>query len=760
LGYSPWSEWCKPVAPQAGVWLKSYNAQELSMLIEWFIPVINSSHREIESYELQICNIQGQYVISHPPLSSSSVASKKKLFNINRTEINDHSKPSQEINEFITLSSTINENCYLVKHLKAGRKYQFRVRAKIREVPEEEEAGEDCVEDGGEKKNESEATHRRGINGEDEDGWPSWETLSVISEMIQMSSTIPDAPKLLRPAIVFQSNHSTQTSGSRKDLEKEKKTVFVYNPVNIAYDQIVEDEKKYINYGHTITEHSSASAVEQGKLDVEGEEDRKEEERVDLRRDDIGVISNSLVGDSNSESLLHPYPSEVSIANSLSSEYQLPKTKIDLSDSFDISHNSITLTFTNGDSNGEIIEAYEIQLTKIRNYHFQDILHAKEAFLGIAEDDGDEEASDDDEQEFVGDERNTIRKQSYEERMTQNLQHAFVLNSEIQDKEETTSASSSQVGKESSKKASKFNVTASSGLQWITVFNNENEPHLEEKILSQQLTASSASSISSLLVPSYHSVYRVEIVGKQRYRINNLLPGNVYIFRIRAKNKLGWSPYSHSSPLISTFPSIPPEKPLVVVKQQSFVIICWKEMNGTPATSPSKSSALLKKDSETTELVANTDKSSALFATALQQEEVFMDNKVYGNSLTTLEYQIQIRKISFNRLHATNYLSTEMDGNSVLLEYLGDWDFINSQVLTRQQLSQQLLSSVGTVPLISLIPAHDMASTLGKSDDEPLKYIVLSNLIEFNWYIIRIRIRTILGWSPWSEAGDPFRMEK
>jgi hypothetical protein len=759
LGYSPWSGWCKPVAPQAGVWLKSYNAQELSMLIEWFIPIINSSSREIQCYELQICNIQGQYVISHPPLSSSSsssVASKKKMFNINRTEINDHSKPSQEINEFITLSNSITDNCYLVRHLKAGRKYQFRVRAKIRDVPEEEEDGDEDRD----RQERKEIKSGRGVNSEDEDGWPSWETLSVISEMIQMSSTIPDAPKLLRPAFVLQSNYNRQHRGVERDGNEEKagkKELFAYNPVNIAYDQIVEDEKKYINYGHTIGQPSAASDEEEKIPECADNKQERKEEMM------------STIVDNNSESLLHPYPSEISIANSLSSEYQLPKTKIDLTDSFDISHNSITITFTNGDSNGEVIEAYEIQLTKIRNYHFQDILHAKEAFLGIAEDDEDEDFDEEPEKEGNGiqnekkqNDQKKGRNQRYEERMNHNLQTTFFLNNDLKSEEDNTYTSSSPA-KGSSKNIHSSYFAASSGLQWITVFNNENEPHLEDKILSQ---ITSYSSSAAVIVPSYHSVYRVEIVGKQSYRINNLLPGSVYIFRIRAKNKLGWSPYSHSSPLISTFPSIPPEKPLIIVKQQSFVILCWKEMIERLSSSPAKPPSALK---TVTESESNSDKANALFPTASEQEELLIENNTSNYGLTTLEYQIQIRKVSFNRLHTGNYLSNENDGNNILLEYLGDWNIVNSQVLTHKQITQQLLTSTSTAGLISFLPSHielDTVITNGKKSNvvggnsESVKYIVLSNLIEFNWYIIRIRIRTILGWSPWSESSDPFRMEK
>jgi hypothetical protein len=647
LGFSPWSQWCFPVAPKVGVWLKSFHAQELSMLITWFAPILNP-HREVDAYELQICNIQGPMVVNHP-------APSKELIHISMTKLKDHSKPNQDINEFITLSNEIRENEYTVKHLKAGRKYQFRVRAILK----------------------------------DETEWPDWENASVMSDIIQMSPTIPDPPVNLRPYIYDPSSAQTTENNNKNHTNQ---TEWEVNPVNIFYDRVVEDEKKYIAYFHEMEAPSAAAANNNN----ESENNQITADPSSMLQYTPRSLEYSQGGDSSAQQLMYNPTnrwgnvSDVSVANSQTSEFKLPQTKIDLEDGLDIAHNYITITFVNGDSNGELIEAQEIQLSKIRNYHIQDIICAKEAFLGVHEEDDDEE----DENDSHNDTNNTNnkRRKSYEQRMNENMK-PFLL---------------SEPDKEKNSYPFTGGKPSMEGLVWETVYNNDNKDN------------------------ECPSKYSVELLAKQVYRIKNLYPGSIYIFRIRSKNKLGWSPFSHSSPLIGTYPSIPPEKPLLLVNQQTFAIFMWKEMEKVSSAS-----------------------------SAINMTNSSVDEEA-SSSLTTLEYQIQIRQIAVSRrvdhLTAVDYdndsLSYMTTGSNprpdrMLIEFISNWKSIAAEVLTFDQLKK-----VKTVKGLSL------ESTINASDLSTMKYVILSGLVEFSWYLVRIRIRTVIGWSPWSSPSDPFRMAK
>jgi hypothetical protein len=606
LGFSPWSGWTPPVAPKIGAWLKAYNAQELSMTISWFAPLLNP-HREVERYEVQICNIQGPLVVFHPPASKEVADS----FNISFTKVNDNSKPSQELNEFITLTDQARAAQLDVGHLKAGRKYQFRVRAKLR----------------------------------DEKDWPSWESFSVLSDTIQMAPTIPDAPLKVRPflydpAAASQLHRRESSSSASPSRWRE-------NPVNIFHTRMVEDSRRFITYFHE-------PELVPGQDPPEGRSGSPSASPRSLPPSQEG--SEAGAGQNNL--------SDFSVANSQHSEFRNPKTRVDLEDVLDISHEHIGLTFTSGDSNGEAIEAVEIQMSKIRHYHFRDIVYAKEAFLGVQDEDEDEGEDQKEEGE---------RPRSYEERMAENLVRPFLLN----DSEDRASRET-------------YPLTATptmDGLAWRTVF------------LHRLLPAAPATALA-LEAEEQPSEWPVTVLGKQIYRVAGLVPGDIYVFRVRVRNKLGWSPFSHSSPLIATYPSLPPDRPRLLWKQQTFALFAWRQLAPLGQQAEASSSAL---------------------------------------SLTTLEFQIQIRQVALSR-------PAEQEAGTI--EHLSDWAAAPSQVVEYAQLMREH----GPLLLRSL-PA----------DQQPrpeMSFALLSGLVDGDWYVLRIRLRTVIGWSPWSPPSEPFRMAK
>jgi hypothetical protein len=52
--------------------------------------------------------------------------------------------------------------------------------------------------------------------------------------------------------------------------------------------------------------------------------------------------------------------------------------------------------------------------------------------------------------------------------------------------------------------------------------------------------------------------------------------------------------------------------------------------------------------------------------------------------------------------------------------------------------------------------------TSAVSDSPPKKnfvHVMLQGLVSQVAYVVRVRVRTVFGWSPWSRTSDPFRTE-
>eukprot|EP01040_Poterioochromonas_malhamensis_P008571 gene8571-9274_t len=787
LGYSPWSEWSAPVAPHLGVWVEAFLPQENSMEITWFVPMINAP-RSIEAYELQLCIIQSQLVVNHAASNKRKVSNPQDLTRPNQEDeddvnhhhkmgiikLNDHSKPQHDINEFITITNTITNNRYFVQHLKAGRKYQFRCRAKLKE----------------------------------EDDWPSWEYCSVMSDVIQMSSTIPTAPSNLRPALQHQALVSAAVVSATSvpdeyDLFEEDERIqsmmvgttsfsttgitmnsVQINPMNIYPERIVDD---YIK-DHRIQDE----LLQNNNLN---QNDTKSSTKGNSRNNDgndpVTHAANSLPNShdqlpsssENSIAGLIPAQSDASIANSGVTEYRILQAKIDINSStgseetaYDITHNTITLTFANGDANGERIIGYELQMVRIRHYHFQDLLYAKEAFIGIQEDDDDIEEENNVDVKNENHEDHPIKK-SYQQRMQENLQKPYSGQASV------TSGSTS----------------AAASLSWETIHLEDEEKDEFEQ--SRDFTTGLETSIYATI-----SRYAVEKIAPQTYKVQNLTPGETYAFRVRTKNKIGWSQFSSATPLIATYPSIPPEQPILLYRQQTVVILMWKDMEGhnkLQQTNSQSMSMSLSRSNTSSALTSPKLKKMASKGivpeiapaptlkaqrTPPQAPPIFAPDDVGGaemttmTTLSTLEYELQIRKVTIKQvlpildtkenkqMDMSRPTTSEKNNKKVILEYLSKWETIHSQIYSYDQLKKQpifaqfqRMNNTGTFQNGTMSGMMNLSSLLSGSgilDPSILRFVILSNLVEFNWYLMRVRVRTVIGWSPWSPPSDPFRMSK
>lgn len=297
--------------------------------------------------------------------------------------------------------------------------------------------------------------------------------------------------------------------------------------------------------------------------------------------------------------------SDMTIAQSQASSYYAPEDRVKLTDDLDITHEYITITWTNGDSNGENIIEYNIEMARVRTYNPRDVIFARDAFLGV----GTAETEDDYDRNF---------------------------NYKV-----TSVESPSKSGKD----------YASEVIEWEDI-----------------------TKLGTFLAP-------------QVFRAVNLYPGNAYTFRVKQKNKCGWSKISKASPLMCTHPSVPPATLYLLQVKDTFSVICWDEV------------------------------------------------EYKQSSLTTLEYQIQIRSL-YSRLE---------EGKSKEAQYEKDWEDADARLMQPAELKHYITNSDFMETLMHPRKAGKQSGCM------------IRNLVELHWYIARVRVRSVIGWSPWSQATESFR---
>jgi hypothetical protein len=306
------------------------------------------------------------------------------------------------------------------------------------------------------------------------------------------------------------------------------------------------------------------------------------------------------------------------------------------------------ITWNNGDANGQPIETYEVLCAHIRTYHPRDVIYAREAFLGVS-----------DANPIFKTNGAGVSVKSYED--------------DIHDK-----------------------IYKDTSLFTAIATHNQEEQKGEGHILSQH-------SVEWKDITS-----EGEFTGPQSFLVKNLLPGHAYAFKVRQANSVGWSEYSNASPLISTYPSIPPAEPLVLMTKDTFVVLGWEEVQQTGGE----------------------------------------------NTLTTLEYEIQLRTL----LATTKQDTTTVNTNGIAaasdppavpaaegLQYSSDWFLVTTRQLPLTELQFYL--------------QHARIDN-AKEKSNSFCGVMIQQLIEFQWYIARVRTRTVIGWSPWSTISTQFRMLK
>lgn len=185
-----------------------------------------------------------------------------------------------------------------------------------------------------------------------------------------------------------------------------------------------------------------------------------------------------------------------------------------------------------------------------------------------------------------------------------------------------------------------------------------------------------------------------KFLTNQSFRAQNLLSGVGYIFRLRQRNDVHWSSYSRATPIITTLLAAPPMAPDIVMIAASHVVIQWQHQPNTTF------------------------------------------------NFSGLEYQIHIAKLD---LTLPSSLSTNesisLQQQQELIWYPAEYRSCDSH----------------TAPAAAPVPQEIGKMKMNTNNFVDINRVIIDNLLPMTYYTVRIKMRTVAGWTSWSELSSPFR---
>ena len=321
-----WSEWAGPVAPDMGVKVVEFMPSKLCARIQWFRPILNASGgRRVERYELQVCHLKG-------PLITSIRVLKSKAFLLPKT--NEENFTSSYLRELEEKQKKIEEEEEQSRQLSdTGNETNVNEYVTVRD-----DLIEECFEVAMHAGAKYQCRVRPKITG-DEDFCP-WE-MSVMSETFSLAATLPDPPFDITPA-----PHSKVDISAIAEKENEANSTAEAICNNLSNEKTKLSRALEWSSKNSIDEVISAvtnSGIMPMKVDPKSElvEKLREKDRDDNRK-----------------------------AASIS---------------YQITHDTIIITWKNGNCHGLPAIEFEVQWAKVRDYVYEEISLAKEARGHIGE---------------------------------------------------------------------------------------------------------------------------------------------------------------------------------------------------------------------------------------------------------------------------------------------------------------------------------------------------------------------------------------
>ena len=210
-----------------------------------------------------------------------------------------------------------------------------------------------------------------------------------------------------------------------------------------------------------------------------------------------------------------------------------------------------------------------------------------------------------------------------------------------------------------------------------------------------------------------------DILGPQAFRVKNLCVGTSYVFCVRQRNDIGWSAFSKPSSVITTTMIAPPSQPIVILTNPYDAVIQWYETNITCSL----------------EYIAQVG--------ALPPTYGLHNNENNENDDT-----IQPRN--------------DDDEQFVML------DVIWKESITRKLNDEEQIMEIINTPILDnfgnkldnhvkkVYPGRNFEN---RKDDNNLLFsqILIQQLSPGSFYTIRVKVRSITGWSVWSLPSKCFR---
>ena len=339
---------------------------------------------------------------------------------------------------------------------------------------------------------------------------------------------------------------------------------------------------------------------------------------------------------------------------------------------YDVTHDTITINWTNGYNNGLPTLEYQIDIAKVRDYRSNDVLLAKK-------------------DNNTSEEALLIKKRKSSTTSSDAIETDAILST----------------GTDNSGEVDEYlNLDKLKELPWETI--------------------SATSSGGKLLTP-------------QSFRALGLLPGSCYVFRVRQRNQLGWSLFSNTSMLIHTYPSLPPERPQVVKVSAYHAIARWKES--------------IDRRISLTNLECEVQVASlpALYGQELGDLEHTRNIEVTESLLDSVDFD---RKVNSTVVWQRAKIRSLNDSSIDLDTYAGSKD---GSAVTTDGITITGDSNTNKISII-LNDTDKNDNPVIDVDDDGMKTIgvIVDRLASATVYVLRVRVRTVAGWSTWSAVSKVF----
>ena len=108
------------------------------------------------------------------------------------------------------------------------------------------------------------------------------------------------------------------------------------------------------------------------------------------------------------------------------------------------------------------------------------------------------------------------------------------------------------------------------------------------------------------------------------------------------------------------------------------------------------------------------------------------------NNFTVLDYQVAVGHIPGDDMSGVGTSNYDVDRGTSTEETAAD--------INLEALSEEIVWKVGKTRSVSKPGVSELVSC-----------VLVDDLAPASFYVIRVKVKTIAGWSPWSITSDPFR---